>query len=234
MKARQRISAIVPALDEELQLPACIERLRRAGACEVVVVDGGSSDRTPQLAAGLADVLLEERGGLFAQLNRGAAAASGDVLLFHYADGLFPEDGLEAIRAALADPRAAGGAFCLRFSSRGLIYRLIAFGAGVRNRLGFGPFGDQSIFARRELFLAAGGFDVEAPLADLLLVKSLRRLGRFRLLHRCVESSVRRWEREGVWRTLAAHWRLSAAYLLGGERAASAAQQELRRLRRVR
>ena len=234
MKPAPRVSIIVPTLDEETQVVPCLERLRAAGGLEVLVVDGGSSDATRERAGPLADRLLESQGGLFAQLNRGALAASGDVLAFHYADVLFPEDGAKAILGALEDPDVVGGAFRLCFDSRRLAYRVIARGTAVRNRLGFGPFGDQTIFLRSRTFQEIGGFDPQAYLADFELVRQLRRRGKFRLLSQEVETSTRRWEQRGVIRTLLGHWRLSAAYLFRAGRGTPVERRDAETMRRVR
>jgi GT2 family glycosyltransferase len=153
--------------------------------------------------------------GLAAQLNRGVAAARGEILVFLHADTRLPRGGLAALEAALGDPAVAGGAFKLGFDSARLRFRAVAFFGNLRNRLGFGPFGDQALFARRSAFVEVGGFRAGKFLEDLDLVRRLRRRGRFRVLPQAVRTSARRWERHGFAGTLLLHWRLSAAYLLG-------------------
>ncbi len=234
MKSPLRVSAVIPTWNEAAHIVLCTERLRAAGVAEVIVVDGGSSDATKERALPRADTYLESAGGLFAQLNRGSREAVGDVLLFQYADGLFPQQGVRAVEEVLDDPRIVGGAFRLAFDSTHPAYPAIAFGANVRNRLGFGPFGDQSIFVRTQTFRELGGFDPAAPLAEYELVKKLKQRGKFRLLAHKVRSSVRRWERRGVLRTLLSHWRLSVAYFVRSGHATRAQRGELEHLRRVR
>jgi rSAM/selenodomain-associated transferase 2 len=234
MQSALRISAVVPTLNEAAHIAACIESLRRGGVDEVLVVDGGSADSTLDLAGGLADRVLESSGGLWDQLNRGAREASGDALVFQYADGRFPAGGAEAVRRVLREPSAGGGAFKLRFASRASLYRVVAFCANLRNRAGFGPFGDQTLFVRAALFQELGGFNPSQALADFDLVRRVRRAARFCLLGECVESSVRCWEQNGRLRTLWAHWRLSAAYFLGRGRTRAESRRELDALRRVR
>lgn len=227
-----RISAVVPTLDEEAEIAACLNGLREAGADEIIVIDGGSGDRTREEATPWADRVLSAPRGLFSQLNTGAEAASGDVLLFHYADTRLEAGALFAVRTLLEDRDVGGGAFCLAFASRRLVYRLIALGANARNRLGLGPFGDQSLFLRAPLFHAIGGFEVANPWADLALVRALRREARFRIIAPCVQSSARRWEERGIARTIAAHLRLSAACVLGVKSARMAsAVDDLRTVR---
>jgi glycosyltransferase involved in cell wall biosynthesis len=228
------VSAIVPALDEGAWIEASLRSLREGGVAEVIAVDGGSADGTVEAARPLADRVLAATGGLFAQLDAGAREARGDVLLFHYADVVFPRGGVRAIARALEDPAVAGGAFSLALGSERARYRVVAFLANARNRLGVGPFGDQSIFARADAFRRLGGFSEGATLPDLDLVRRLRVEGRFRILDERVLASVRRWERSGFLRTTLAHgWLtfLGASGLGRVSRAGSRAAGDLRRVR---
>ena len=234
MATTLRVSAIVPTLNEEQHIEACLECLQTAAVDEIVVVDGGSSDATCSRARRLADRVFETPEGLFTQLNFGAEQAAGDVLLFHYADGLLPEGSAEAIRQALIDPRVVGGAFRLGYSSPALVYRFIAWGANLRNRICFGPFADQSIFVRAADFRRLGGFDPRVLFPDPQLVKGLKHLGKFRLLEKRVRASARRWETQGLMRTALNHWGLSGYYLLGGRKPHPALRERLGRLRKVR
>jgi rSAM/selenodomain-associated transferase 2 len=215
-----RVSVIVPTLNEEAVLGKTLDDLRARGVDELIVVDGGSGDGTEAIARKGATAVLLEPGGLVRQLQRGGAAATGDVLLFHHADLRLPPAALEAIRRSLLRPEVLGGAFRLGFDSRRPIFALIAFGANLRNRLGFGPFGDQAIFIRREAFARLGGFREGAGFEDLDLVKRMRRAGRFVILPGAVRSSPRRYERDGVLRTLFRHLRSSALHVIGARRRA--------------
>ncbi len=237
-----RISAVVPTWNEAENVARSLTSLRRAGIDEIVVVDGHSTDDTVTVATPLADRVLLSSLNLFTQLNRGAAAASGDVLLFHYADGDFPPGGRTAILRTLARGDAVrdgrhdvvGGAFRLSFRSRHAFYRFIAVTANARNRLRLGPFGDQSIFVRRQTFEVVSGFSVDRYLPDLQFVQALRRLGHFALLEDPVVTSDRRWESRGRTRTLFNHWWLTGLYVLGKRRAGSRAEKKSSRLRTVR
>ena len=153
---RLRITAVVPALNEEGRIEAALRSLRAGGVDEIILVDGGSRDATRARAEPLADLVLDSDPGLFRQLDAGAARASGDIILFHYADVLFPAAGRAAVDRALEDPGVVGGAFRLAYPAERPLFRLVALGARVRNRLGIGPFGDQSIFIRAEIFRALG------------------------------------------------------------------------------
>lgn len=218
MTDSRQISVVVPTLNEAGLLAVTLRELRRQGPLEIVVVDAGSVDSTRQEAAEEADVVLSDGGGLPSQLNRGAQAARGEVLLFWYADSSPPPGGLDSVAALLRDPGVVAGAFSLAFDSNRWIFRLIARGANLRNRLGFGPFGDQGLFVRRAAFDAVGGYRSEAFLPDFELIRRLRARGGFRILPEAARTSVRRWDRVGLLRTLCIHWTVSACYLLGRRR----------------
>jgi len=230
-----RVSAIVPTLEEAERIGPCLERLREVGVDEIVVVDAGSTDATRHTAsASGADRVVVEAGGLFAQLNRGVGETDGEIVVFQYADGLLPHGAVEAMRAALDDPRVDGGAFELEFDSSDAFYRVVAWGARMRNRwLRFGPFGAQSPFFRRRAWLELGGFALDRTHADHALVRALRRRRSFRQLSLPVRSSTRRWERRGRWHTLVAHWSETLRHLVGG-REGRASDGDVERLRRVR
>ena len=234
MRYPSSISAIIPTLNEEARIEACLERLALAGVDELIVVDGGSSDLTRELARQRVDKVMVEPGGVFSQMNRGAREASGEILVFQYADGLLGEDAGAVIRRTLESPAIAGGAFRLHLDRGGIFYKAFSCCAHWRNRLGFGPFGDQSIFVRSEVFRNEGGFPVDGVLPDHELVRILARNRGFKLLGEPVTVSTRRWERCGKWRTLLRHWRLSALYLSGlGRNHASVirASEDLRKVR---
>ncbi len=226
-----KVSIIVPTLNEENAVTITLKRLREIKAHEVIVVDGGSQDRTKKLAEPLATDFLVETGGLAEQLNRGARQASGDVLLFHHADVRLPDSALEEIRKALGRPEVVGGAFRLRFESNRLIFRLIAGLANFRNRLGFGPFGDQAIFARRKVFEELEGFSPAAVLEDFDLVTRLKRAGRFVIIPSPVRSSIRRYQEGGILATSAAHYWSGILYLLGARRKVQARKAKFQRMR---
>lgn len=216
-----QITAIVPTWNEAGQVGRTLANLRRAGVDELIVVDAGSRDGTLEEARPLADRVLEVGGGLFAQLNAGASEARGDVLLFHYADVELPGGARAEIERVLSGQEVAGGAFLLSFASPRHRYQVIAAGANLRNRLGLGPFGDQSLFIRTRVFRALGGYDPVAYLADLDLVRRVRRAGGFAVTSLAVRASVRRWERHGTLRTLLEHWWLTLRYVAGRRRVAS-------------
>jgi len=213
------ISIIVPALDEAAGIERTLEPLQagRARGIEVIVVDGGSRDATRALAAPLADRVLEAPRGRAAQMNAGAAASAGAILLFLHADTRLPKAGLEAVEGALADPKRAWGRFDVRIDGHGAMLGVVAALMNARSRLTGIATGDQAIFVRREAFAAAGGFPPIPLMEDVALSGKLKRISRPACLGLRVTTSGRRWERDGALATIALMWRLRLAYALGAD-----------------
>lgn len=209
------VRAIVPVLDEAQGLGPVLRALRSEPFSSVVVVDGGSRDESVSIARGQGVEVLTEPGGLAAQLNRGAAGATEDILFFVYADSELPPRSVEKINSALRGPETVGGAFSLRLADDRPLFRWISRGANWRSRLGLGPFGDQGIFVRRRVFEVLGGYRSDRILEDLDLVQRLRREGRVELLRSSLGSSIRRWERHGLLITTAHHWWALGQHLVG-------------------
>jgi rSAM/selenodomain-associated transferase 2 len=200
-----RISVIVPVRNEEENLAQAISRIRMNApreATEVIVADGGSSDKTVELARSLADkVIAVGRPGRAVQMQAGAQAASGDLLLFLHADTRLPRDWREELAQAWSRPeRPAATAFKLGFESPAPVYRLIAWAANLRTALTGVPHGDQAIAVARQAFLEAGGFPPVPLMEEYLLIRRLRALGLVRILPGAVSTSVRRYERNGPLR----------------------------------
>lgn len=218
-KSEESISVVIPALDEQAGLARALESTRRPGV-ERIVVDGGSRDGTVSTAALLgAERVLASPRGRARQLEAGLRAARGDVVVFLHADTRLDPGWDAALRAALADPRVAGGAFRLRFESDRLAYRVLEAGAGLRGRLGGLPYGDQALFARRSVLETAGGVPDVPIFEDLDLARAIRRAGRLVLLRERAWTSPRRYERGGVARVWLRNALALGAYLLGLERA---------------
>jgi rSAM/selenodomain-associated transferase 2 len=211
-----RLSVVVPALDEADNLERLLPALRRWPEAQVVVVDGGSRDATPQVLARQAGVRwLIGPPGRARQMNAGARAAGGEVLLFLHADTRLPEGALEAIGAAMADPRVVGGRFDVAFDSRRPIMRATAALMNLRSRLSGIATGDQAIFVRRAVFEAMGGFPDIPLMEDVEFSRRLKRRGRLACLRLRVTTSARKWEREGPLRTVLLMWSLRLLYFLG-------------------
>lgn len=182
---------------------------------ELLVVDGGSTDRTVELAGASARV-LHDAGGRGPQLNAGAEAATGRVLVFLHADThLDPRSGAEILRAL----RRGAGAGCHTFGvdppPGGLDrYRVLETAVNLRTRLFGTATGDQAIFATRDAFDRAGGFPDHPLFEDVVLVRRLRELTRFRVIPAVARTSRRRWERHGFFTTVATHLGLRLAWWL--------------------
>ena len=214
-----RFSVIIPVLHEAAGINDLLDHLRRlkgAGHCEIIVVDG-SADQNTVLSIAASDVIcLSSPPGRARQMNAGAALASGDVLIFLHADTRLPADALLLIGRAITGSAYWGGAFNLGISSGKWIYRLIAWIASLRSRLTRIPYGDQGIFIRRAAFRNLGGFPVIPIMEDVALMRQIKkRGGKITIIPRPVATSSRRWESEGVLCATLRHWLLLAAYMLG-------------------
>lgn len=215
----ERISIIVPALNEAAGIGGTLARLQRlrARGHQVVVVDGGSTDGTPELARPLADRVVASARGRARQQNAGAAAADGGVLLFLHADTVLPADADRLVLDGLHASGRGWGRFDVRLSGAHPMLRVVERMIGLRSRLSGIATGDQAIFVRRAWFARAGGFPDIPLMEDVALSRALRRMGPPLCLRDPVLTSSRRWEERGVWRTIVLMWRLRLAYALGAD-----------------
>jgi rSAM/selenodomain-associated transferase 2 len=213
------LSIIIPVLNEDAGIVATLQALSplRARGAEVVVVDGGSRDRTVALARPLCDRLMSAPRGRASQMNAGAGAARGDVLLFLHADTRLPADADRLVLDGLARAGRAWGRFDVRIDGRHPLFPLIAATMNLRSRLTGIATGDQAIFADRTAFAAVGGYPDIALMEDIVLSRRLKRLGRPLCLSARALTSGRRWETHGVVRTILTMWRLRLAFYLGAE-----------------
>ena len=212
------LSIILPVLDEAARIVAQLQSLQamRATGVELVVADGGSSDGSARLAASLADRVLVSPRGRARQMNAGAAASRGRVLLFLHADTVLPE----AAPAAVTEAVAAGarwGRFDVRIDGRHPMLRVVERLMSWRSRLTGIATGDQAIFVRRDLFEAVGGYRDMPLMEDISLCSALKRYASPNCLRQQVLTSGRRWEKQGVLRTVLLMWRLRAAFFFGAD-----------------
>jgi rSAM/selenodomain-associated transferase 2 len=213
------ISVVVPTLDESTQIVAtlsALQEIRRSGH-EVIVVDGGSRDGTREAAEPLADRVMTASAGRALQMNAGAREARGDTFLFLHADTRIPSDAIESLLDEFPASERSWGWFDVRLSGNRFMLRIVENMMNVRSRLTGITTGDHAIFVRRESFENAGGY-LEIPLMeDIALSRALKNEGRpFGPAGRIVTSS-RRWEEQGIWRTILLMWRLRLAYALGAD-----------------
>ena len=208
------ISVIIPALNEVDGIARILRAVEtQDGPHEIIVVDGGSTDATVDVAARWARVICSPRGRAV-QMNRGAAAASGEILLFLHADTLLPAGALAHIRRSIAEG-AEAGAFRLEFDAPTPLLRLYSY--CTRYPLPRLCFGDRALYVRRDVFSSVDGYP-EIPLfEDLELVRALWRRGGFRFLSSCVTTSGRRFRSKGPLRQQLRNSYLWLHYVFGSD-----------------
>ena len=209
------VSVIIPTLNEEALLGDCLASLHHE-ACEIIVVDGGSTDRTTTIAAAFgATVIRLGTANRARQMNAGATVAQGDFLLFFHADSRLPPGGIQALHHAMMRPSVVGGAFSLGFYPQEPFYSWLAIGANLFCRMTRIAFGDRGIFIRASLFWRIGPFPESAIMEDAALATLMRKAGTVVILPDVVYTSARKYESEtklqAVYRTMWAY----AAYRLG-------------------
>ncbi len=212
-----RLTVIIPCLNEAEQIVDLLHALGpvRARGAEVIVADGGSTDGTLELARTLADKVLVAPPGRARQMNAAAALAHSDVLLFLHADSRLPPGGDALMLSELARSGRAWGRFDVDIAGTHRMLGVIAACMNLRSRWSGIATGDQGLFATRAAFLAAGGYPDIPLMEDVALSKRLKRSGRPLCLKARMTTSGRRWEKHGVFRTIALMWRLRLAYALG-------------------
>ena len=210
-----KISVVIPVINEFNQIRQSILLAWQAGADEVVVVDGGSTDRTRELAIEMNCVFEESVSGRAVQMNRGAAVAIGDVLLFLHADNSLVSGACDQIRELFQTTDYKFGGFRQKIQNQSKAFRWIELGNETRLvRQGL-IYGDQAMFINRELFEQLGGFPEIELMEDFEFSRSLRKLGKPALLDGPTLVSARRWERNGCLRQTILNWSLSLAFRMG-------------------
>jgi rSAM/selenodomain-associated transferase 2 len=211
------LSVVIPGLEEADNLARLLPELAaHCAEAELIVVDGGSADATREIVRCCpAARYLSSGRGRARQMNAGARAARGDTLLFLHADTRLPPAAAAAIACALSDPGVVGGRFDVRFTNDGWPFRMIATLMNWRSRLTRIATGDQAIFVRRAAFDALGGYPDLPLMEDVELCRRLKRLGRIVCLRQRVTTSARKWEQEGIVRTILLMWTLRLLYFCG-------------------
>lgn len=213
------ISIILPVLHETERIEEAIARLRdqdSRNGMEIIVVDGDGDGTTINAIRDEKVVKLTSKQGRAFQMNRGAAFAHGDILLFLHADTLLPFRALNLVRAAMDDTRFVAGAFNLGFNTDRGIFRVTELYVSLRTRLTRVPFGDQAIFIRRDYFEKIGGYGEIPLMEDVELMKRIRKRGdRVMIIPEKVRTSPRRYEQEGIIYCTLRNWLVQALYAWG-------------------
>lgn len=210
-----RISIIIPVLNEVKNIKQAVASTQPSTNVEVIVVDGGSNDGTAEIAESLGVKLISAPRGRATQMNVGALAASGNILLFLHADSRLPAEFDIMVRTALQQPGVVAGAFALRIDAQLWSLRLVEWGVNWRSRFLQMPYGDQAIFLTKEIFYLIGKFPELAIMEDFELIQRLRRTGGITIIAVPILTSARRWLKNGVFKTTLTNQIIIVAYLLG-------------------
>jgi rSAM/selenodomain-associated transferase 2 len=214
------ISVIIPTLNEEKSLPRTLACLSASAPTEIIIVDGGSTDGTLSVAqefcAHTANArVITSPQGRARQMNEGAKASQGDILMFLHADTQLPVQAGRIVESALAKRNAVGGRFNVRFDNPSAWSRVISSFMNQRSRLTGIATGDQALFVRRQVFELLGGFAQIPLMEDIEFSSRLQQAGRTVALRDTVVTSFRRWDKQGPLKTILLMWTLRFLYWVG-------------------
>ncbi len=210
-------SIIIPTLNEEKNLHACLSALQALrGSCEIIIADGGSTDNTQLIAAPLADKVITSATGRGLQMNNGASQAAGSILIFLHADTYLPENALQLIKKQI-NQNAQWGRFDIQLSGQAFMLKIIARMMNWRSRLTGIATGDQVIFVTRPAFEQVGRYPDIGLMEDIALCAALKNISPPICLNAKVISSGRRWERNGIYKTMLLMWYLRLRYYFGAD-----------------
>lgn len=222
----EKVSIIIPVLNEGKKIKLCLDGIKKISNVEVIIVDGGSEDETVAIAQSLGIKVLSSPPGRATQMNIGAAAATGDILLFLHADTRLPNNFDTMILQALSpfpgsnlgtskSQNTIAGAFELKIDGEMPSLRIIEKMVNLRSRYLQMPYGDQAIFLKASVFQAIGGFPNLPIMEDFELVRSLQSWGKIEILPAPVVTSGRRWKKLGVLKTTLINQLIILGYFLG-------------------
>ena len=212
---RPVISIIIPTLNEAKNLAATLVGTESRADVEIMVVDGGSSDGTIEVAKSFGVRLLTTSAGRARQANAGGLAAGGEILVFLHGDTRLPRGFSRYVLDILRKPGVVAGAFTLGIDGCEFGFRIIEMLANLRSSLFQMPYGDQGIFLRTEVFRALGGFPDMVLMEDFVLVQRLRKRGKVTMAPVAVKTSARRWRELGILKTTLINQAVLLAYFLG-------------------
>jgi rSAM/selenodomain-associated transferase 2 len=211
------ISVIIPALNEGDNIGRCIESVLNEGCeCEIIIADGGSTDRTAEITAGFGEVkVISAKKCRGIQMNAGASAASGNILLFLHADTILEAGWKSEIMTTFEDTLISGGAFTFSIQSPLWKYRLVESWVKLRCRLCSLPYGDQAIFVRKSAFDLIGGYKNIPLMEDVDFITRLKKAGPIVILDKKAITSERRWIKKGLMKTAAMNQLIMLLYRFG-------------------
>ncbi|OQW71153.1 MAG: glycosyl transferase [Proteobacteria bacterium ST_bin11] len=212
-----QITIVIPVFNEAGHLGAKLQALQGLrDRCQLVLVDGGSTDDSPVIAVPWVDKVVHSPRGRATQMNVGALQADAEILLFLHADTLLPDNAIDLIRQAVAEG-FHWGRFDVTFDNAKPIFKLIAFMMNHRSRLTGIATGDQALFMTRQVFATVGGFPAMALMEDIAISSKLKKLGKPCCLNANVQTSARRWQQHGLFKTILLMWRLRLAFFFGAD-----------------
>ncbi|MFP4661446.1 MAG: TIGR04283 family arsenosugar biosynthesis glycosyltransferase [Halanaerobiales bacterium] len=210
------LSIIIPTFNEEANIADILTHIKELpGNKEIILVDGGSEDRTVEKATGLFDRLVISKKGRGKQLNAGAAEARGDIYLFLHSDSRLDRNALLAIEKALQDPAVAGGCFQLKIDDDSYLLRFISYTSNLRAKFLKIIFGDQGIFVRGDIFQRIGGYPEIDLMEDWEFSRILSSVGKLAFLEERIYTSARRFKKYGILRTILLMQKIKLLYLMG-------------------
>ena len=212
----KEISIIIPTFNEEETISQCLDTVIDIPGIEVIVADGGSTDRTVEIVEQHRDVkVVTSIMGRSLQMNKGAESSGGGILLFLHADCVLPREEIINVQNVFGGSSFVGGAFKIRLLSDKFLYRIIEKGINFRSKFFKLPYGDQGLFVKRSVFEELGGFREMPNCEDLDFICRLKKQGEIIILDERISSSIRRWRNHGILRTSFRNQFLLASYVLG-------------------
>ena len=209
------VSVIIPVLNEEQTIRTLLQELQscRQQGHELIVVDGGSSDKTMLVARELSDKVISVNKGRATQMNAGAAQAKNEILWFLHSDTKISGEEIKIIQSALKDK--VWGRFNIKLSGTNVLFRVIETMINIRSCITGIATGDQGIFVKRDIFESLNGYADIPLMEDIDLSKKLKTITRPLCLNDVIVTSSRRWENKGIIATVLLMWRLRFLYWLG-------------------
>ncbi len=208
----KKITVIMPVLNEEIVLDDTLSSFNLTDREELIVVDGGSTDKTVSIAHKFTDKVYVTKRGRGHQMNFGAKRAYGEILLFLHADCILPNEGFSIIRNVIEDKGISAGAFDLSIVHPQFRFRIIEYCANLRSRITSIPYGDQGLFMKQEVFNQLGGFPDIPLMEDIEISKGLKRIGKIVFVRPPIKTSPRRWLKEGPVFTTLRDWAIAVSF----------------------